>query len=41
MRAGCQLLTDMSVFELAANLPRLKRIGLVRVSSFFCIALLD
>ena len=30
--ACCPLLTDLSVFELAQNLPRLKRIGLVRVS---------
>lgn len=28
---GCNNLTDVSVLELAANLPRLKRIGLVRV----------
>lgn len=31
--ACCPNLTDLSVFELAQNLPRLKRIGLVRVSS--------
>ena len=31
--ACCPNLTDLSVFELAANLPRLKRIGLVRVAN--------
>lgn len=31
MAAGCPLLTDLSVFELAANLPKLRRIGLVKV----------
>ena len=30
--ACCPQLTDVSVFELAANLPKLRRIGLVRVS---------
>jgi hypothetical protein len=29
--AGDSLLSDLSVFELAANCPKLKRVGLVRV----------
>jgi len=31
MRLGCPLLTNLSVFELSANLPKLRRIGLVKV----------
>lgn len=30
--AGDALLTDLSVFELATNCPKLKRVGLVKVS---------
>lgn len=30
--AGCALLTDQAVIELANNLPKLRRIGLVKVS---------
>jgi hypothetical protein len=30
--ACCPQLTDLSVLELASNLPKLRRIGLVRVS---------
>lgn len=29
--AGCELLTDMSVFEIAQNMTKLRRIGLVKV----------
>ena len=30
---GCPLLTNLSVFELAANLTKLRRLGLVKVGS--------
>lgn len=29
---GCNLLTDLSVFEIASNLPKLRRVGLVKVN---------
>lgn len=33
-KPGCELLTDMSVFEIAQNMTKLRRIGLVKVRLF-------
>ena len=38
---GCELSPDMSVFEIAQNMTKLRRIGLVKVRSFIPVLAID